>query len=125
PDRRRTSRLLEDLVVRGQGLQRPAESAAILEAREVSKVYGRTRRRGDDPRVVHALTDVSAVVRAHETVGIIGESGSGKTTLTRLLLGLEPPTAGSVTFEGQSIETLDASARRRYRRAVAAVFQSP
>jgi peptide/nickel transport system ATP-binding protein len=49
-----------------------------------------------------------------ETLGVVGESGSGKTTLMKLLLGLERPDAGAVTYLGQSL-----------RREVQVVFQDP
>ena len=60
-----------------------------------------------------------------ETLGIVGESGSGKTTLARLFLLLERPTAGSLLFDGQPIETFGSRDLARYRRAVQAVFQDP
>ena len=60
------------------------------------------------------VDDVSLELRREETLGVVGESGSGKTTLVRLLLGLEPPDAGRVTYTGQSI-----------RREVQVVFQDP
>jgi oligopeptide/dipeptide ABC transporter ATP-binding protein len=45
------------------------------------------------PAAVHAVTDVSLDVRAHELLGIIGETGSGKSTVIRSLLRLLPPAA--------------------------------
>ncbi len=58
-------------------------------------------------------------------LAVVGESGSGKTTLTRLLLGLQRPARGRVTFEGRDIGGLRGAERLRYRRAVQAVFQDP
>jgi peptide/nickel transport system ATP-binding protein len=57
---------------------------------------------------------VSFVLRRNETLGIVGESGSGKTTLMKLLLGLEQPDGGQVSYGGQSL-----------RREVQVVFQDP
>src|ERR1700688_3075292 len=98
------------------------ERGVLLEAREVTKRYpARLGRTGD----VRALDAVSVVVRRGETLGIVGESGSGKTTLSRLLLGIEPPTSGTVLFNGVALSQLDKAGWRRYRRSVAAVFQNP
>ncbi|MBL8837167.1 MAG: ABC transporter ATP-binding protein [Alphaproteobacteria bacterium] len=58
-------------------------------------------------------------------LAVVGESGSGKTTLTRLLLGFLRPTRGRVLWRGRDLASLDAQARRDYRRDVQAVFQDP
>jgi peptide/nickel transport system ATP-binding protein len=57
---------------------------------------------------------VSFQLRREETLGIVGESGSGKTTLMKLLLGLERPDEGQVTYAGESL-----------RNEVQVVFQDP
>jgi len=92
----------------------------VLETRSVSKTY-----HAPDGGLVRALVDVDISVVRGRTLGLIGESGSGKTTLTRQLLALEQPTAGGVIFEGRPLAEMGAEEMRRYRRAVAAVFQNP
>ena len=58
------------------------------------------------------------------TFGIVGESGSGKTTLARMLLLLETPTSGTITFAGRKVEAAGSRAAKLwYRRSVQAVFQ--
>ena len=57
-----------------------------------------------------ALDDVDVDLNEGSAVGIIGESGSGKSTLIRLLLGLDTPTAGTVTALGRPVDAT-ASAR--------------
>ena len=77
-------------------------------------------------RVMTALEDADIDVRAGESVGIIGESGSGKSTLVRLLLALDAPTSGTVSFEGREVDAT-ASARDLHwlRRGTGIVFQDP
>lgn len=93
----------------------------VLSTSSVSKVYPAPGGVGE----VHALIDVDIEVRRGRTLGLVGESGSGKTTLTRMLLNLERPTAGSVTFEGRPLADLAGEDLLSYRHSVAAVFQNP
>ena len=72
---------------------------------------------------VEAVRGVSFALGAGESLGIVGESGSGKSSLAKALIGLLPPSAGSMRFEGQEIGRMDGAAFRRYRRAVQMVFQ--
>ena len=46
------------------------------------------------------LTDVSFAVRPGEFTGLIGPNGAGKTTILRVILGLQPPSSGTVTLAG-------------------------
>jgi ABC-type oligopeptide transport system ATPase subunit len=75
--------------------------------------------------VVRAVDDVSFSIAPGQTLGLVGESGCGKTTTAKLVLGLEEPTGGSIRFEGQDLQSLDAAGRRHYRKSVQAVFQDP
>jgi peptide/nickel transport system ATP-binding protein len=74
---------------------------------------------------VKAVSDVTIEVFRGETLGVVGESGSGKTTLGRLIMALERPTSGSITFEGENIAKLDREALRRKRRDLQIMFQDP
>ncbi len=60
-----------------------------------------------------ALSRVELQVRPGETVALIGPSGSGKSTILRLVLGLVPPTEGSVLFRGETVAARNALAVRR------------
>lgn len=62
------------------------------------------------------LNGVSFSVDKGECVGIIGESGSGKSTLARILLGIENPDSGSITFDSSS-------KRKEWQKDISVVFQ--
>src|SRR5882757_1055097 len=74
-----------------------------------------------EKRVV-AVDDVTFSVPAGSVLGIVGESGCGKSTLARLILGLLPPTAGTVLVDGRRLFDLDRKARARL---IQPVFQDP
>ena len=54
-----------------------------------------------------ALHDVNLTIHPGETIALVGENGSGKTTLCRLLLGLYPPSEGSVKLNGLPVCELE------------------
>ena len=72
---------------------------------------------------VHAVRGVTFSVEAGESFGIVGESGCGKSSLAKTLIGIQTPSAGVITFEGNNVASLTPAARRQYRRAVQMVFQ--
>ena len=94
---------------------------AMLQVECLKKIY--TTRFGGNQ--VQALSDVSFSVETGEYVAIMGESGSGKTTLLHILGGLDRPTEGSVTVDGQNIFELKDEALTIFRRRkIGFVFQS-
>jgi oligopeptide/dipeptide ABC transporter ATP-binding protein len=74
---------------------------------------------------VRAVDGVSFAIERGKTLGLVGESGCGKTTTSKLILGIEPPTHGTIRFDGLDVLALDREGLRRYRRSVQAVFQDP
>lgn len=74
---------------------------------------------------VFAVDGVDLQIRRGETYGLVGESGCGKSTLGRAILHLDPPTAGTVTFDGKPISTLRGEELRRRRKDLQMVFQDP
>ncbi|MFQ6011547.1 MAG: ABC transporter ATP-binding protein, partial [Nitrososphaerales archaeon] len=76
-------------------------------------------------RFVHAVDDVSFLLKPGETLGLVGESGSGKTTVGKLILGLFDPTAGTVYFEGKDTKLVKGSAKKALRKKMGVVFQDP
>ena len=98
----------------------------LLEVQGLGKRYRLPRERllGPAPEV-QALDDVSFTLQAGRSLGVVGESGSGKSTLARLVMALEPPSAGRVIFDGQDLHALPAAALRRARAGLQMVFQDP
>lgn len=74
---------------------------------------------------VQAVDGVSFDLHRGETLGIVGESGCGKSTLAKLLMRLEEPTSGSVTYQGKNIYRLRGKQFDAMRRNVQIVFQDP
>ena len=92
---------------------------ALLEAREISKIYqmGTTS--------VAALDNVSMTVDSGEFVAIQGTSGSGKSTLLNMLGGLDHPSSGEVLFSTRPLAPLSKREMARYRRfSVGMIFQN-
>jgi peptide/nickel transport system ATP-binding protein len=87
----------------------------MFRVEHATRRYALPRTRLFGPRkTVTAVDDVSFELHGDETLGVVGESGSGKTTLMKLLLGLERPDEGSVSYLGGSL-----------RHEVQVVFQDP
>jgi len=76
-------------------------------------------------RKVVAVDDVGFEIRAGSTFGLVGESGSGKSTIARMILKLERPDAGEVSFDGRGLWQQTPAQEHDYRRTVQAVLQDP
>ncbi len=74
---------------------------------------------------VKAVDGIDFSIKPGEILGLVGESGCGKTTAGRVVLGLMPPTAGQVAFEGIDIFTLGKEKLRRARQHMQIIFQDP
>ncbi|MBM6593116.1 oligopeptide/dipeptide ABC transporter ATP-binding protein [Microvirga pudoricolor] len=97
----------------------------ILSLEGVSQIYASRGSKGWRREYVHAVDGVDLDIREGETLAIVGESGSGKSTLAKMLLMLNNPTKGNVTYRGTRLKSLGAVERSQYRRQVQAVFQDP
>jgi putative ABC transport system ATP-binding protein len=101
-----------------------AMSAAATASAALATCAGVSVRYGDGPARVAALQDVDLEIGPGEHLALWGRSGSGKTTLLHVLGGLVTPTAGSVSWRGSPLSSLDAAARCRARaQGIAYVFQ--
>ncbi|GAA3665889.1 dipeptide ABC transporter ATP-binding protein [Nonomuraea antimicrobica] len=94
----------------------------VLKASNLHKTYrGGLLSRGG---AVRAVAGVDLDLYPGETLGIVGESGCGKSTLARMLVGLERPDQGEVTFRGRPFFSRG-GVPRDIRRRVQMVFQDP
>ena len=82
--------------------------SALLEAKEVTKIYAKAQR--------PSLNKVSFSVSKSEFIAIMGASGSGKTTLLNVLSTIDTPTGGSITIDGVNIKNLTDSGAADFRR---------
>ncbi|TGD97344.1 ABC transporter ATP-binding protein [Methylobacterium nonmethylotrophicum] len=104
---------------------RPVKPEPLLSVRSLSKHYPLRHWWGGKSSVFRAVEGVSFDIAPGETLGLVGESGSGKSTIGRAVTMLNPPTSGSVAFEGVDLASLPARAMRRMRRRIQVIFQDP
>jgi branched-chain amino acid transport system ATP-binding protein len=83
----------------------------VLSCKELVKKFGG----------ITATNDVTLDLRRGARHALIGPNGAGKTTLINLLTGVLPPTAGSITLEGQDISRM--APHERVRRGMVRTFQ--
>jgi len=103
----------------------PRDDNALLRLEGVSKYFpilnAWKRRTG----WLKALDDVTLSVHKGEILGVVGESGCGKTTLGKTVMGIHPPTAGKIIFEGNDIAGLPPHAARGLRQHLQYTYQDP
>lgn len=92
---------------------RPAGAGdELLRVEGVRKTYRIRNEWGRATGDLHAVDGVDLSIRQGETLAVVGESGSGKSTLGRLILGVEPPTAGRVVLRGTDAGAAGAAGAR-------------
>ncbi len=107
-------------------------SSAVLQVENVVKHYTQkgSAAAGDKKRraTVKAVDGVSFELQKGEILGVIGESGCGKSTLGRMLINLEPPSAGDIIINGQNTKSVNEHKKEQrlaFRRMVQLIFQNP
>ncbi|MDR7385469.1 dipeptide ABC transporter ATP-binding protein [Promicromonospora iranensis] len=108
------------------GEETAAETDVLVSVKDVSKVFS-IRGKGLFSRSTGftAVDGVSLDIPRGSTVAVVGESGSGKSTLARMILDIEKPTTGSITFDGGVVGAGNHRDQIAYRRRVQPVFQDP
>ena len=74
---------------------------------------------------VQAVDDISFTIPRGETLGLVGESGCGKTTAGRVILGLYPATAGTISIDSHNVRTAKGAELMAIRRKSQMIFQDP
>jgi peptide/nickel transport system ATP-binding protein len=101
----------------------------VLEARGLSRAFDVSRPRlqrllAREGRVLLlAVSEASFQIERGTTLALVGESGCGKSTVARMAVGLLPPSAGEIRFEGQALS--NARAQPALRRRMNMIFQDP
>jgi ATP-binding cassette subfamily B protein len=90
----------------------PVDDLDTLEFRDVSFMH--------QTASTPALNDISFTVKRGDTIAFVGPSGAGKTTLVKLLVGLYPPKAGSILYNGFQSDVIDLD---RFRERIGFVTQ--
>jgi peptide/nickel transport system ATP-binding protein len=86
----------------------------------VRTIEGRPR------QIVQAVDGIDIEIAKGETFSLVGESGCGKSTVARLVVGLYPPTAGSIQFDGNDMAARHSrSDMAALRRRMQMIFQDP
>ncbi len=67
---------------------------SLLEIKKITKSFG----------AIHALQGVDLSIKPGEAVGLMGDNGAGKSTLVKIVAGNFPPTSGTISIEGESVE---------------------
>jgi len=97
--------------------------SAALKLTDLSKTFPVGKRLFGPPKGgVKAVLPLSLTVHQGETLGIVGESGCGKSTLARMLVGLLPPSTGTIEIDGSPLDNADPAA---FGKKIQYVFQDP
>jgi dipeptide transport system ATP-binding protein len=99
--------------------------SAVVEARDLRRVYRVGGGLFGGARELVAVDGVSFRLEAGRTLAVVGESGCGKSTLARMVTMIEKPTGGGLVIDGLDAVAAQGPDRRRLRRTVQIVFQDP
>lgn len=96
----------------------------LIEVNNLSKVYktklSLVESENENKR---AVDKVSFTIDNNEIIGLVGESGCGKSTLSRLIMRLEKPTVGNVSYRGADIWSFKGADLNKFRKSCQIIFQ--
>lgn len=112
--------------VQTPAVKREISATPLLRVRDLEVTYALKKNLfGKVMQELKAVDGLSFDVLRGETVGLVGESGCGKSTLGRAILQLIGRSAGTVEYDGVSLDKLSFSERKALRRKMQIVFQDP
>ncbi|THF59489.1 ABC transporter ATP-binding protein [Ollibium composti] len=110
----------------------PPDTAPLVEIEGLGRVFDLSKRwlnrvlDGSGKVMLTAVDGVSLSIERGGTYALVGESGSGKSTIAKMVVGLLPPTSGSVHIAGADIWAERGLARQRQlHRRIQMIFQDP
>ena len=102
-----------------ESIMKAKNNNVIINVKDISKIY----HVGEIETV--ALDKVSFTIKQGEYVAIMGPSGSGKSTLMHILGGLDQPTSGTYTLDGENVEKMSSDELADIRnRKIGFIFQA-
>ncbi len=112
--------------VQAPAAKREISATPLLRVRDLEVTYALKKNLfGKVMQELKAVDGLSFDVFRGETVGLVGESGCGKSTLGRAILQLIERSAGTVEYDGVSLDKLSFSEQKALRRKMQIVFQDP
>lgn len=100
-------------------------SSPLLETRSLSRHFAAKSGAFGKTQLLRAVSGIDLRLEPGETLGLAGESGCGKSTLAKLVMGLLPPSEGSVHFHGRSLADMGKNEWIAFRKNVQMIFQDP
>jgi len=94
-------------------------SKSILTAHNLTRYFQTNK------GVIKAVEAVDFEMHEGEVFGIVGESGSGKTTIGNMIIGIYPPTLGTLTYKGEDLTKGANHRSKELKRDIQMVFQNP
>ena len=92
----------------------------ILEVSHLKKYFSAGRN-----QTVHAVDDVSFILKRGKTLGLVGESGCGKSTCARTVIRMYDVTEGRIVLDGTDITKMSQKELKPLRRKMQMIFQDP
>lgn len=109
-----------------KSLQPEVQVAELKRYFDVSEPWLNRFFSGKDKQILRAVDGISFEIERGETFSLVGESGCGKSTVAKLLVGLYPPTEGTILIKGRNLgKESDKAKIQEIRKNVQMIFQDP